>query len=210
MQYPIGRFEWMITSGGFVCDNPKNTPMNLTMSNCYPNQFTCDSGHCIPLPERCDTVLTCEDKSDEVNCFYLQFNSAYAKETTPKVDNGKSPLPIYMNVSILAFPFIETVALKVTADFFLNLRWYDSRLDFRDLNVIHSLNSLSLSSMNQLWTPKLAFLNALGPYQTEVDKLSVGLLVREDSPLDEDITQEREGKTQWHSFHEQAKKFIFK
>ena len=36
-----------------------------------------------------------------------------------------------MNVSVLAFPFIETFNLKFTADFFLNMRWYDLRIDFQ-------------------------------------------------------------------------------
>ena len=35
---------------------------------------------------------------------------------------GDDPCLIYMNASVLAFPFIETVNLKFTADFFLNLR----------------------------------------------------------------------------------------
>ena len=50
------------------------------------------------------------------------FGSNYAKALIPK-DRTGNPLTVYMNVSILAFPFIDTVNLKFTADFFLNLRW---------------------------------------------------------------------------------------
>ncbi len=56
----------------------------MTLSNCYPNQYTCDSGDCIDLAKRCDTVTDCKDKSDEVNCYYVQFSSDYAVESTPK------------------------------------------------------------------------------------------------------------------------------
>ena len=70
-----------------------------------------------------------------------------------------------MNVSVLAFPFIETIALKFTADFYLNLKWYDLRIDYRDLNTIHSLNTLGRADQDAIWTPKLGFTNALGPFQ---------------------------------------------
>ena len=111
-----------------------------------------------------------------------------------KVDDGKEALPVFINVSILAFPMIDTVNLKVTIDYYLNLRWYDSRLEYRDLNGISSLNSLSLENMNGMWTPKIAFVNALGPIQTKVDTLSDGVLVKEDEPLGEDISLFREGE----------------
>lgn len=62
------------------------------------------------------------DKSDEYYCEYLRFGENYAKELVPRDETG-SPLIVYMNVSVLAFPFIETINLKFTADYFLNLKW---------------------------------------------------------------------------------------
>ena len=47
--------------------------------------------------------------------------------------------------------------------------------------------------MMGLWVPKIAFVNALGPFQTTVDELSNGILVREGDPMKEDITFDREG-----------------
>ena len=103
-------------------------------------------------------------------------------------------LVVYLNVSVLAFPFIDTFNLKITADFFLNLRWYDLRIEYRDLNNITSLNSLSDEDLMQVWSPKLSFVNALGPYQTMVDKFTSGHLVRQDKfPLAEDYTMATEG-----------------
>ena len=40
-----------------------------------------------------------------------------------QVADGNEPLPIFINVSILAFPTIDTVNLQVTMDFYLNLRY---------------------------------------------------------------------------------------
>ena len=87
----------------------------------------------------------------------------------PRDETGKA-LIVYMNVSVLAFPFIETVALKFTADFYLNLKWYDLRIDFRDLNNVTSLNTLSRADQDAIWTPKLGFTNALGPFQVLISK----------------------------------------
>ena len=143
---------------------------------------------------KCNTEIDCEDKSDEHNCDYLKLGANYAKELIPRDDAGDACL-IYMNASVLAFPFIETVNLKFTADFFLNLRWYDLRIDFRDLNNITFLNSLSNSDRDAIWTPRLGFTNALGPFQTVMDSLSTGVLVREGDPLREDITLSTEGKS---------------
>ena len=84
--------------------------------------------------------------------------------------------------------------LSFTSDFFLNLRWYDLRVSLQDLNVVTTLNILSTADKAEIWTPKLAFTNALGPFETEVDSLTSGVLIREGQPLEEDITLETEGE----------------
>lgn len=121
---------------GFPCDLDIGARLNLTLSDCYPNRYTCDSGQCIDLARRCDTVNDCDDESDEVDCFYLQFPSTYQSEIAPKNLDRDSPLYVYINVTILALPSIETVGLKFTADYYLHLRWFDQRLNFRDLNKV--------------------------------------------------------------------------
>ena len=98
-----------------------------------------------------------------------------------------------MNVSILAFPLIDTVNLMFTTDYFLSLRWYDQRLDLTDLNDVSLLNSLSISDIESIWTPKLSFVNALGPFQTEIDPLMSGELIRETGSLPEDFSSSTEG-----------------
>ena len=116
----------------------------------------------------------------------------YGKELVPRSQNG-SPVLVYLNVSVLAFPTIDTSTLSFTADFFLNLRWRDLRLEFQDLNNVTTLNILSAQDKAEIWAPQLAFTNALGPFQTEVDALTSGVLIREGPPLAEDIGLETEG-----------------
>jgi hypothetical protein len=137
--------------------------------------------------------LNCLDKSDENTCDYLSYGKNNAIQLIPRDQEG-IPLKVYMNVSILSIPVIDTVNLKYTIDFSLRMRWYDFRIDFRDLNHISSLNSLNMWDRASIWSPQLSFVNALGPYQTEVDEITSGELVRETGPLPEDYSTSIEGK----------------
>ncbi|XP_070960618.1 SCO-spondin [Oncorhynchus clarkii lewisi] len=40
----------------------------VTVKHCYPGQFACHSGECVPVSALCDGRLDCEDHSDEINC----------------------------------------------------------------------------------------------------------------------------------------------
>ena len=91
-----------------------------------PNQQTCNSVTktqflLLLYSDKCNTEIDCADKSDEINCDYLRFGSNYAKELIPR--EGKDALVVYLNISVIAFPNIDTVNLKFTADYYLNLRW---------------------------------------------------------------------------------------
>ena len=121
------------------------------------------------------------------------FGQDYSNRQLP-IDESGEPCIVYINASVLAFPKIDTLNLKFTADFYLNLRWYDLRLDFQDLNNVTSLNALSYEDNLSLWVPKLAFLNALGPFTTLVDKANIGFLVREGPRLKEKRSLSEEGK----------------
>ena len=190
---PTGTWMWRVGSEGSICGLAEGELRELTFSRCFPNKYTCDSGDCIPLSSKCDTEIDCDDKSDEHNCDYMKLPKNYAKELIPR-DEAGGALVVHMNISFLAFPVINTVNLKFTVDFFLNLRWYDLRIDFRDLNNVTLLNSLSPADRDQIWVPKLGFTNALGPFQTVVDDLTNGVLIREAKPLEEDVTAAIEGK----------------
>ena len=133
----------------------------------------------------------------------------YAEQLSPS-SKGTDPLYIYLNVSILALPSIRTVDLQFTADYFINMRWYDHRLAFKDLNDKAVLNGVNTLDLVRIWTPALKFLNALGmqicnkvnylficfiflafsliagPYQTVVDDLNTCTIILENPPTFDD------------------------
>ena len=73
------------------------------------------------------------------------------------------------------------------------MRWQDLRLTLKDLNEISSLNTLDPSEFKNIWVPKLNFANALGPFQTEVDHLLSGEIIRESGSVSEDYSTATEG-----------------
>jgi hypothetical protein len=132
---PLGRQVWTTGPETILCGETGGFSLSLTFSICFPNQFTCNNGFCIDLKQRCDNLMDCEDKSDELDCQYVVFDSGYLKHLIPTDESGTQP--IFINVTLKTFPNIDSVGLQFTADFYLNMRWYDSRLTFH--NLVHNL-----------------------------------------------------------------------
>eukprot|EP00095_Tigriopus_kingsejongensis_P009466 maker-scaffold1140_size60066-snap-gene-0.4 protein:Tk09466 transcript:maker-scaffold1140_size60066-snap-gene-0.4-mRNA-1 annotation:"cys loop ligand gated ion channel subunit" len=185
---PLGRHDWTIGINGSVCNLQQKETIRLTFSVCATAEFTCNSGDCVPISKKCNSQADCRDKSDEYGCSYLHVGNDYSKNTIPRASDLE-PLRLFMNVSVVAFPSIDSVNLKFTSDLFLNLRWRDPRITYSDLNSASLLNSLSMEDMARIWTPNMIFVNALGPYRTVVDEQTTTLIIVEDDPLLEDMTQ---------------------
>ena len=86
---PLGSHEWTLEADNAHCGHTAGHISRLTFSDCFPNKYTCNSGHCIPLSNKCDTSFDCADKSDEQYCDYLTIGDDYGKELVPRAQNGK-------------------------------------------------------------------------------------------------------------------------
>ena len=188
--FPMGRKKWNLAEGATFCNHNIGDFIELTFSQCYPDKFTCDSGQCIPLVDRCNIELNCEDETDEYNCAGIRTGNGYAKGKIP-VSLTNEPSIIFINVSLLALPIISTKDVKFSADFNLNLRWYDLRLNLWDLDHDFYKNSLSKEELDAIWKPELDFVNSLSQLQSI--QPSKGTLIKESYPLTEDISFATEG-----------------
>ena len=191
--FPMGRQNWKMVEGKTFCNHEIGNYIPLTISQCYPGKFTCDSGQCIPLEDRCNIELNCKDQTDENNCAGIKIGNKYARENMP-VSLTSEPTIVYINISILAFPSVSTKDAKFSADFYLNLRWYDLRLNMWDLSHDFYQNSLSKEELDGLWMPKISFVNSLTQlYSTNpLD----GILIKESDPFNEDTSLATEGNEQ--------------
>ena len=189
---PIGSQKWKLLKEKAACNQHIDNSIQLTLSQCNSDEFTCHSGDCISLEDKCNINLNCIDFSDEYNCVNLKIGNQYAKELLP-VSLNAEPCIVYINASILSFPSISTKDVKFTADFYLNLRWQDLRLTMWDLDHNYIKNRLSKEELDSLWMPKLAFVNSL--HQLESIRPSRGVLIREINPVNGGISLANEGNS---------------
>jgi len=131
-------------------------------------------------------VTDCPDFSDEKDCDILIIDEDYRSALFPRSTDGLA-LPIYVGVSILALPKIDTLGLSFTADFYLNMRWVDPRLTFYDLRGVTDLNSLNYKVQGNIWSPKLGFTNAKIIGGTLVDETTLTTIERNGLPAADDI-----------------------
>ena len=67
----LGKSTWTVFNDSLEC---KSSQINLTLSTCSDEEFTCDDGYCITLEEKCDGKLNCKDGSDERSCQLVNFS----------------------------------------------------------------------------------------------------------------------------------------
>ena len=58
--YPFGVHEWYFSQDS--CQDANLTAL-LSMSACVDSEFQCLDGQCIPMDQRCDGRINCEDRS---------------------------------------------------------------------------------------------------------------------------------------------------
>ncbi|XP_059086853.1 uncharacterized protein LOC131883401 isoform X1 [Tigriopus californicus] len=197
--FPLGRTPWTLLNTNpdqkGICNLRNGEQHFLAFSDCYPDRFTCTNGECIDLEQKCNSVLDCQDGSDEEDCEFLMVDESYAKDKLPKRGNEKSPLEVFFSIDIGAFPEIDSTNFKVNSDYDINLRWYDPRLKFRDLNNETKFNGLNAEESTHLWSPKLEFVNALGPVKQDRDDFgSLRLIKEETEALPQDFSLSREAR----------------
>ena len=117
---------------------------------------------------------------------------------------------MFFSIALGAFTEIDVSNYKLKSDYDLNLRWYDPRLQFRDLNDLSAFNNLEEEDRTFLWSPRLAFVNALGPADRSMsDESSMRLVKEETEPLREDFSLPREGSEKKFSHFRAIIHFIF-
>ena len=118
----------------------------------------------------------------EMRCWYCAFVALQLFRNNPQLQQ------VTVNVSILAFPEIDTLELSYTSDFILLIKWIDPRLVFYNLRDQYDMNALSKSIQGKIWAPALSFPNARQAEGTVVDELSLTRIVRNGNSLKDDIT----------------------
>lgn len=128
--YPVGKHSWVARRG--MCGRGRGGVLLLSLAPCEDFHFTCDTGDCIPREQRCDFRYDCIDGSDEVQCSVVELKDQLQRELPPTGPGG-GPLTVAPSLTLSRIADVDDIAMAVTLEFHLTLRWTDTRLKLRHL-----------------------------------------------------------------------------
>ena len=97
---------------------------SLTFSVCYPGkEFTCNTGECIRLSQRCNQIEDCDDGSDEMECYLVDIPSSYSKILSPGGygRNEDGPVNLTIKVNILSVDSVDEINMQIGITFDLEI-----------------------------------------------------------------------------------------
>merc|ERR1712016_34557 len=83
VSFALGKHQWVIENDTVECGEDGSYMVDLKLTGCQDDEFTCDDGQCIKMEKRCDNLPNCRDKSDEVQCTLWQDEEGYNKRIPP-------------------------------------------------------------------------------------------------------------------------------
>ena len=143
---PVGVHKW-------------NNGNVLKFTQCNVDEFTCDTyGHCIPMDQRCDGNPDCpEDGSDENECKIMSFKKGYDR----KYPSSKNET-VSISMEVMNVKQINELNMDYSIEVKIMMKWYDSRITFRNLKPTHNENQLNDEEKDQIWNPELEFFHLEG------------------------------------------------
>ena len=135
----------------------------LKFTQCHDDEFTCHTyGHCISMTKRCDGQPDCpeEDGSDENECQMITLTKGYDK----MFSQGKDAINVSISMLVSDIEEIDELKMEIMLKVEVTLKWFDSRLTFRNLKSTDFFNQLNPEEINKIWTPSLLFRGSKGTY----------------------------------------------
>ena len=138
-----------------------NSKQLLKFTQCNEHEFTCHTyGHCLSMNLRCNGHPDCpEDGSDENDCKLMILSKGYDKGYPPRKN-----LTCFMSLFIYDIMEIDELEQSYKIDFRITLKWFDSRIMFKNLKPTSYENMLDDLEIGKLWTPKLYLINSYNDY----------------------------------------------
>ena len=193
---PLGRKNWSVLNT--ACGMDKLQDKSFSISVCIVGEeFSCDSGECVSIFQRCDSNLDCSDGSDESNCDTIRIPDSYEKSAPPELKRDLMEAnPIFTQIDILNIDFIDTVAMSAGMTVEIQMTWRDHKLVFENIldgkENLHSFKVIAKREFEKIWLPMTEIIheNAVIGKVTE-DKVFnvkiVGKSLPEEINLEEDV-----------------------
>ena len=162
--YVLGKHNWTIENDNYECNLGKPYSKQLKLTFCREGQFTCNSGQCVRMQDRCNQLADCRDESDEENCQLLVLRKGYNRKIPPIVPNldnpnTLAPVPVRVSITLLKIVGIGEVQHSIELQFQIEMEWFESRATYNNLNENSAMNVLTSQSIETMWLPLITYAN---------------------------------------------------
>ena len=176
-KFPLGEQTWYLESDNVCKDMKTGQPMQLMLSKCGAEEYSCSDGTCIPIEDKCNFVADCWDAGDETICPILsEENMEGYKSNIPDIHMDETGVVVKKQVKISMMitdiESIEEVQSRFTTTFNLMIDWRDARLTWKDLKDDVALNVPSDDQKYLIWFPKIIIANSENGYEVPNDSKS--------------------------------------
>ena len=181
--YPMGVNTWK--SVGSSCITNEDGRLELLLTTCDEDMFTCRDGSCVSMEKRCDLQVDCKDESDELRCFIAQKPKGYDSGKPPPRGDPNDPVMVEATLHIYSFHKIDLVNDHITLEVMYRRKWFDSNLILKNIKEDTTHNLFDLEETD-LWYPNTKIIgedNCTGEIKV-LDKLS--WVERNSNPLKDD------------------------
>ncbi|XP_076050329.1 uncharacterized protein LOC143030934 [Oratosquilla oratoria] len=189
--YPVGRHAWTI-SGDSCGRRDIKEQVNLLITTCPEGGFTCDSGHCVHMTQRCDQNPDCQDESDEHDCSLVEFPQGYNKDLQPPQASKDEGVVISVKIIVKGIRRVDLIDESFYINVQENLEWFDDRLRYLNLKKDSFLNVIPRATEDMIWLPNIKKQDGS---QQDADVTPRGrstVVIRSSSPSGDDIALSRE------------------
>ena len=159
--FTLGKQNWTILGDGGCNEDGEEYSVELKMSGCHEGKFTCNSGQCVSMEQRCDQLPDCRDKSDENDCNILVLETSYNKNVPPirSVKGKKNMANVSVSIDLLKLVDIDEEDYSIEIQFSITLTWLENRATYQNLKYDKSLNALNEKDVEKLWLPRVIYEN---------------------------------------------------
>lgn len=165
-EFPVnhvtGNVNWIVSKDEKCPSNYATKGRTLSLNACAVKDFNCADGSCINITLRCDARSDCNDGSDEFGCTLIDYSTKnYNTEIISSNSKDRnSKLALYIDMDLKKFLDIDENNGFFRVNFFVQMTWFDIRLQFFNLKHNPAANTLTQNESERIWRPKVQFRNS--------------------------------------------------